>query len=253
MKKNSKLVASLLIGTSLLTLVSCGSDDSDSSRSTRLREEQQQDDQGIYRAVLSPLNSSVAGNVSGTIEIRIEGDDFVAISSGSGAAAGEKHLHNITLSSTCPTQASDVNGDTYVDIVESFTRTGQILIPLDSDLSNQLDGITYGPIANASGNYYHRRSTTLTDLLNDLRSPDPDTQDSIVKLPEGQNLNLTNRVILVHGVKRSSNLPDTVATIGDLSAEQSLPIACGKLVRVTDEDTTPIEPDTTTDSTDESL
>lgn len=254
MKKKSKLISSLLIGTCLFTLVACGNDDDDSgSAGAGQQQEQQQDDQGIYRAVLAPLNTNVAGNTTGTVEITIEGDDFVAESNGANSPAGVKHLHNITFATACPTAASDLNGDSYIDIAEALPSTGPILIPLDSDLSNQLDGNSYGPIANNSGSYYHRRSTSLTDLLADLTAPDPDPADPYVKLPEGQQLNLAGRVILVHGVSASKNLPDSVASFGELAAEQTLPIACGQLVRVTDEggntepETVPAEVEETTD------
>lgn len=234
MKKN-KILSTILIGACLITLASCGSDDDDSSSSAP--QEQQQDDQGIYRAVLKPLNTNANHSTSGTVEIRIEGDDFIVNSTVTGAPAGVKHLQNVTLLTACPTEGNDLNNDSYVDILEAAASAGPILIPLDSNLSAQLDGISYGPIANGSGSYVYRRSTSLTDLLADLRSPDPDPADALVKLPDGQDLNLAGRVVLIHGVNSSANLPSSVATINDLSASQSLPIACGELVRVTSEDT----------------
>lgn len=233
MKKN-QIVSTFLIGTCLFTLASCGSDSDSSSSSPR--QEEQQDDQGIYRAVLKPLNTTASPNTTGTVQIKIEGDDVVVESNVTGAPAGVKHLQNLTLLTACPTTGNDVNNDSYVDILEAAASAGPILIPLDSDLSEQLDGMSYGPIANGSGSYVYRRSTTLTDLLADLRAPDPDATDAIVKLPDGQDLNLAGKVVIIHGVGSSANLPDSVATTGDLSAEQSLPIACGELVRVTSED-----------------
>lgn len=248
-------ISSVLIGTCLFTLVSCGSDNSSNSgnNTVQQQEEQLQDNQGTYRAVLSSLNTNVAGNTTGTVEITIEGDDIRVFSNVTGAPAGVKHLQNITLSSSCPTEAQDVNGDSYVDIAESTTTTGPILIPLDSDLSAQLDGMTYGPIANSEGTYIYRRSTTLSDLLSDLTTPDPDVLDPIVKLPEGQNLNLGGRVIIVHGVASSKNLPETVSSVGDLPSELSLPIACGKLVRVSSEEEETTSPEVTPVTTTESM
>jgi hypothetical protein len=245
MENKAKIISSLILGTCLLSLVSCGSDSSNGSGAdTTQQEQQQQDDQGIYRAVLRPLNSSVAGTTSGTVEITIEGDEIVAESNVTGAPSGVKHLQNITVASACPTSSSDVNGDSFVDMVETLPSTGPILIPLDSDISEQLNGMAYGPIANGSGSYIYRRSTTVSEILSDLHALDPDVADPIAKLVDGQNLNLAGRVILIHGVSSSSNLPSTVATVGDLSAAQSLPIACGELVRVSSEDTSVSEPTT---------
>lgn len=244
MKKN-KILSSFLIGTCIFTLASCGSDDSSSSAGSS-RQEQQQDDQGIYRAVLKPLNTNVAPGTSGTIEIKIQGDDVFVESNITGAPAGVKHLQNLTLLTACPTSGNDVNNDSHVDILEAAASAGPILIPLDSNLSTQLDGMSYGPIANGSGSYVYRRSTSLTDLLSDLRAPDPDATDAVVKLPEGQDLNLAGKVVIIHGVGSSANLPETISTIGDLSAEQTLPIACGELVRITPEEAEANDTETTT-------
>jgi hypothetical protein len=238
MKKNLKRTASLLVGTCLLTLVSCGNDDNKNSNTPAKLEEQQQEDIGIYRAILAPMNAGVAGNTVGTIEITITGDDVVVTSNVSGAPNGVKHLQNVMLSTSCPEAAADANQDTFIDIIEGVPSTGPILIPLDSNLSEQIGGMSYGPIANRAGKYFYRRSTSLTALLADLRAPDADATDALAKLPPGQELNLAGRVVLIHGVPTSAALPDTVATVGDLPAEQTLPIACGVLVRVPDDGTT---------------
>jgi hypothetical protein len=248
MKKN-KIFSSFLIGTCLITLASCGSDSGSSSGGGSGNQQEEQDDQGIYRAVLKPLNTTVAPSTSGTVEIRIEGDDVTVMSNVTGAPAGVKHLQNVTLLTACPTTGNDVNNDSFVDILEAAASAGPILIPLDSNLSTQLDGNTFGPIANGEGSYVYRRSTTLTNMLADLRAPDPDSTDPYVKLPEGQDLNLAGKVVIIHGVGNSANLPNSVSTAGDLSAEQALPIACGELVRVTNEDGGSTETGTTTGET----
>lgn len=237
--KNQKLVSTIFLGTCLLTLASCGGDSGGSGSSTS-RQEQQLDDQGIYRAVLRPLNSAVAGNTTGTVQITINGDDVVVESNVIGAPAGVKHLQNITTAAACPT--SDTNGDSYIDIAEA---QGKILIPLDSDLSEQLDGMDFGPIANGSGSYVYRRSTTLSMMLADLRAFDPDPLDPVVKISAEQDLNLAGRVLIVHGVDSSTNLPDTVASTGSLTKEQALPIACAQLVRITSEEAARAETDVT--------
>lgn len=229
--KNQKLVSTIFLGTCLITLASCGGGGGGGSSSSPTRQEQQVDDQGIYRAVLKPLNTSVAGETTGTVQIKIAGDDVVVESNVVGAPAGVKHLQNITTAASCPT--TDTNGDTYIDIAEA---QGQILIPLDSDLSQQLDGMDFGPIANGSGSYVYKRSTMLSLMLADLRAFDPDPLDPVVKITPDQDLNLSGRVLIVHGVESNSNLPDSVATKGSLTKEQALPIACGQLVRISSEE-----------------
>lgn len=237
MKKRSRILSTLLVGTSLLTLVSCGNNDDggESPLSDSFQQEQQLDDQGVYRAVLSPLNSSLAGETEGTAEIRIEGDDVIVKSSITGAPSGVKHLQHITTAAACPDASADANQDGAVDFAEMIPFTGPVLLPLDSNLSAQLDGIDYGPIANSAGSYYYRRSTSLSRLLADLQAPDPDPVDKIVKLPSGERLQLSGKVLVVHGVASNAAVPATAVGFGDLPASQYLPIACGQLVRVTSE------------------
>ena len=241
MKTVKAPLCSILIGTCLFTLVSCGSDGGggSSGSSSSSRQEEQQGDEGIYRAVFKPLNTSVSGNTSGTMEVRIEGDDFVVQNNITGSPSGAKHLQNIMLGNSCPTEASDKNGDGIIDIKEAMAVTGDILIPLDSKISDQLAGIEYGPIANGAGNYVYRRSASLTELLADLRAPDPDKFDSISKLPFGDRLNLSGKVVLIHGVSSRSEMEETAASVRELPVSQTLPIACGKLVRINSEDPSP--------------
>lgn len=228
----------LFLTASLLTMVSCGKSDKGSSHAAAPVvstlphvEEELQDDQGIYKAILTPVNSVISGETTGTIEVRIEGDDVVVESRVQGAPAGVKHLQNILVSSHCPDITADSNKDNVIDFIEALPKTGPILIPLDSDLSEQMDGIEYGPIANSTGSYIYRRSSTLSRILAGLRSPDPDLHDYIVKLSEGEDLNLSGRVVMIHGVKSNSILPESVKSVGYLTKEQSLPIACGVLIR----------------------
>lgn len=228
MKKN-KFVSSLLIGSCFITLAACGGKSGGSSSSAPQKQEQQ-DDQGLYRATLKPLNPSLTGETTGTLEIRIEGDDVVVTSNVTGAPAGVKHLQHVTLLSSCPAAATEAGS--FVGAASA----GQILIPLDSDLSDQLNGMSFGPIANGEGSYVYKRSTSLTQMLADLRAADPDDTDAIVKLSPEQNLNLAGKVVIVRGVSSATELPDTVGTIGDLTPAQALPIACGELVRISSED-----------------
>lgn len=236
MIKKNQIISTLLISTCLITLVSCGSDSSGGgSKNTTRSEEQQLGDEGIYRAVLSPLNTTLSGNTNGTVEIKIEADNVSVKSNVADAPQGVKHLQNIMVGGKCPTAAADANSDTLVDISEAMKVTGQILIPLDSDLSTQLDGISFGPISNGAGSYVYKRSTTLTNLLSDLNALDPDPSDAVTKIKAGDDLNLSGRVVLIHGVRSSSELPDSVVALGDHSAATALPIACGVLVRVRSE------------------
>lgn len=192
---------------------------------------EQQEDEGVYRAVLKSLNNHVSGETTGSVDIRVVGDDFFVESRITGSPIAIKHLQNIFSGTKCPDVSSDINKDGLIDISESVPYSGKVLIPLDSDLSEQLNGIEYGPISNNAGNYVYRRSTTLSRLLADLRSLDPDPRDFIIKLKPEEELNLSGRAVIIHGLKHTTPLSASIEGYGPFTAEQSLPIACGILVR----------------------
>ena len=235
--QNFKNLSTLIFGACLLGLVSCdGGSSSSSSGNGTIVEAQEQGDPGIYRVVLTPVNAALAGETNGTIEIQIDGDDVVVKGTVANAPAGVKHLQNVMTGNRCPDMSADTNGDGIIDGKEAQASYGQILIPLDSNLSEQIAGMEFGPIANSEGTYVYRRSTTLSMMLSDLHAPDPDVEDHIAKLPAGDDLRLAGRVVVVHGVSGSAALADTVGTVGNLTPAQALPIACGKLVRIVSEE-----------------
>lgn len=229
-------VSSIVLGTCLLTLAACGGSGGGSSSSNNKTDStrilQRQEDPGLYAAILAPLNSGVAGETVGNVQVQIAGDDFAVEVNVKGAPAGVKHLQSIMTGSKCPDLSNDLNNDGLIDVQEAMQVYGKVLIPLDSNLREQIAGSDFGPIANSAGSYVYRRSVSLATILADLKAPDPDTQDHIVKLPFGSDLNLSGRVVVVHGVSVDSALTDSVATVGDLTSAQSLPIACGQLVRI---------------------
>src|SRR5690606_31008313 len=117
----------------------------------------------------------------------------------------------IHTSPNCPDASNDVNADGRIDYQEALTATGPILIPLDSDLSEQQAGealIT----TDSSGNLNYQQGASLEDLIQDLRGPDTDEDDQLGKLLPDQLLNLSNRVVLLTALNR-------------------FPLACGKLVK----------------------
>lgn len=249
MKKRSRLEKFLpvVLSAVMLTFVAaCGSDDDDdNSRPTTTTqpeqpepEEQQQPDEGTFRAELQPLNSSVGGNTVGTANIKIEGDELRFDMVVNGAPANITHIQHIHAGTACPTSAEDVNGDGFVDVLEGLPRYGAILVPLDGDLETQEGGTMTNPSANATGTYRYTERASLTRMLADLRAPDTDTTDAVIKLEPGQALNLASRHIVVHGIPATPPLPASVGTLGDTPSNATLPIACGIITRVTDGGTT---------------
>lgn len=202
-------------------LTSCGKSDPQNKLRPQMAQEQESllDDQGHYRAVLRPLNSIAGGNSLGRVEVRIKADDMVIESHMIGTAPDVKHFQHIMSGGECPTEKDDANADGLIDFREALSKTKKILIPLDSDISDQFTGYDFGPIANSVGGYVYRRSTSLSKVLADLHAPDPDPLDDLVKLSEGQDIKLQGRVVLIFGT----------------ATDEYHPIACGEMVRL-DED-----------------
>jgi len=217
----------------MLTFVAaCGSDDDDDSgggitttTQPEQPEEEQQPDEGTFRAELQPLNSSVGGNTVGTAKITVVGDELKFDMVVNGAPANITHIQHIHAGTACPTSAEDVNGDGFVDVLEGLPRYGAILIPLDGDLETQEGGTASNPSANATGTYRYTERASLTRMLADLRAPDTDTTDAVIKLEPGQPLNLASRHVVVHGIH-------------DAPSNATLPIACGLITRVPEGGTT---------------
>jgi hypothetical protein len=56
-------------------------------------------------------------------------------------------------------------------------------------------------------------------------------QEAFGKAFEGQKLDLDKRVVFLHGVPSDTKLPASVASLGPIPAQVTLPIACGKIAR----------------------
>lgn len=237
-KKRSKLekVLPVVLGTCMLTFIAaCGSDDDDDSSAIP---QEQEETEVAYRAVLTPVNPTVGSAttpIGGIATVTRLGDDFQVnvVMENAPSAIHMQHIH--TGSACAGLSANDANNDGYLDMQESMSVIGSVLIPLDDDLSGQDAGNTSHPF----GNYNYSESTSWALMLADLRLPDTNTEDNVVKLGATDELSLEGRVVEVHGVPDSTTLPATVASGGGETAHRTLPIACGVLTKV--EVTTPPE------------
>ncbi|WP_260600202.1 hypothetical protein [Sphingomonas endolithica] len=77
------------------------------------------------------------------------------------------------------------------------------------------------PRANAAGMFEYTKLVPLTEL-----------SEKFGKVYPGGRIDLANRVVYVHGVPSTSKLPVSVNSLGPIPSHVTLPIACGKIVRV---------------------
>lgn len=234
----------------LLTLVGCG-DDHGGRRSSglkaqdpavdpvvgdpiefeRLEVEREADVMETYLASFTPLNEKIAGKVSGSLTIHKEGDFLAAHVRVLGAAPKIIHAQNIHFGQVCPTEAADLNQDGVVDIMEAHQFTGNTFIPLDGDINSQYSLLGSYPVADDWGAYVYSQIGSYTLFMQDLAAADEVPDDFIVK-PAVAGFNLQGKVVIIQGVAEDITLPESAESTTDLTANQTLPIACGVLDRV---------------------
>ena len=209
----------------LLSLVafSCTNSNKSSDQESQTQEPLTQ----IYEAQIQSLNSNVTNlQTSGKARFVIDGNKMhitIDIKNAPPAIEHWQHFHGFTDEgiATCASESEDVNGDGIIDVVETETVSGTTMVPfnkLPAEMDIPTD--TY-PVADDNGSYHYEIEVSLDDL-----------ESAFANAFGGSELNLDSRVIYIHGVPSDTNLPETVASLGDIPAHVTLPIACGKIEKV---------------------
>jgi hypothetical protein len=187
-----------------------------------------QDDQSnaVYVAHLSALNTTVTGSKAvGEATLTIKGDSLTIAVNASGVPKDIEHwqhFHGFSdgRQATCPTQAADANGDGIIDVVETGVAAGTTMVPFSGDpVSMDVPHGTY-PKGSATGTLQYQETVSLSAL-----------RAAFAKAFDRQKLDLDRRVIFIHGVPADSKLKPSVASLGPIPAQVTLPIACGKISR----------------------
>lgn len=181
----------------------------------------------VYEAQLLPLNVNVTGlETNGTARFVIANDTMTVTIDVKNAPPGIEHwqhFHGFPNDSTAvvATAAQDENGDGIIDVTETGSVSGTTMVPFNdmpADMNVAAD--TY-PQAAEDGSYHYETKIPMTEL-----------KESFAKAFGGAEIDLDRRVIYVHGVPDSADLPSTVASIADIPANVTLPIAGGKIEKV---------------------
>lgn len=181
----------------------------------------------VYEATLTPLNAGThefpGGSLdlpaaSGNATITLRGDVVTVSIEIAGVTAGDIHPQHIHAGPRCPDSSADVNDDTFVDVLEGLPDYGPILVNLDSDLSSNSAGMF--PVAEGSGvnnasSYDYSATGSRSHIQDEIQTA----------------LKLGTRHVVIHGIDLSSGLPESVATLGTLPNELTLPVACGELTQ----------------------
>jgi hypothetical protein len=227
-KKNVFLLALYVVA--LMGVVACGSDDDDDDNTPETTTPQQETIEGVYNAPLAPVNPLMTPTITGNFGLNLTGDNLAVQTQLVNGPIGN-HVQAIYTGTTCPTIANDTNSDGYVDVVEAQAVAGKILIPLDSDINTQDAGAGKYP----NGNLNYNKAGSFNSMVNDLLLPDPNPNDSIVKIADESELVFEGKVVIVHGVPLTTILPSTVQGIDGLSSNATLPISCGVIGKSTED------------------
>lgn len=178
-----------------------------------------------YKAELLPLNAATTGSEArGEASFVISGDQLTIRVVAGGVPPSMEHLQHFhgfaagDRQSTCPTAASDANDDGVIDIHETEALAGETMVPFQGDpVGMQIVVDTY-PVANADGSYTYEKTVPLKAL-----------EDAFTGKYPGQTLDLERRVVFLHGVPANTTLAASVASLGDVPAQVTIPIACGEI------------------------
>ncbi len=181
----------------------------------------------VYVAHLHPVNAKASGHSThGIARFTVKGGQLTIVVDVQGAAPDTVHWqhfhgHPDGAQATCPALAADANHDGIVDVTETATASGTTMVPFDTDpVAMDVAHGTY-PKADAHGHYHYSVSVPLKAL-----------DAAFGKAFPGQSLDLAKRVVYIHGVPSDTKLPATVASLGPIPAQVTLPIACGRIERV---------------------
>jgi hypothetical protein len=180
----------------------------------------------VYVAKLVPLNTTITGKAAaGTVRFTVKGDSLTIATDATGlpkSITHWQHFHGFKdgRDAACPARSADANRDGIIDLIETEPAAGTTMVPfIDNPVSMDVAHGTY-PKATAAGALHYRETVSLSAL-----------QEAFGKAFEGQKLDLDKRVVFLHGVPSDTKLPASVASLGPIPAQVTLPIACGKIAR----------------------
>ncbi len=214
----------------------------------------------VYEANLQSLNTNTATPVTGAVRFVVDGSNVGIDLQASGLAPDMAHIQNIRAGNTCPDLSADKNGDGIIDSIEASKVAGPpafmlTLKPQQGDnitLSSTTQLANY-PVSSSSGDLFYINSFPAAMVTTALNSQSPTTGSSTPGTigapgttetptsPTGSTsssnteskVNLENHLVFIHGVAPNTSLPSTVQSENGLSATDTIPVACGVIVRVT--------------------
>lgn len=121
-----------------------------------------------------------------------------------------------------PTMLQDTNHDGFIDLLETEPVSGTTMVPFDNSPENMIIPHDGYPVADDKGYYKYEAEVPLAQLQAKFKEAFGTTE-----------LQLDKRVVYVHGVPNSLELPASVSgQVLGYDAHTTLPIAAGKIKRL---------------------
>lgn len=180
-----------------------------------------------YVADLEGLNPSVTNmNTTAQAKFILTHDSLFVTISAKGVAPGIQHWQHFHgfedgKAASCAEQSNDQNNDGIVDVVETESNSGTTMVPFNEKSAEMDLGSDTYPKANDDSTYHYEARIPLAQL-----------KASFAKSFGDSSLNLDKKVLYIHGVPSDTQLPLTVASVHDIPAHITIPIACGKIDKV---------------------
>ena len=137
------------------------------------------------------------------------------------------HAQHIHAGSACPTRGDDTNRDRIVDVIEGVPVYGAILVPLDGNLSDLGSQVETFPSATSSNG-----RSAFGEIDYEATASVMALEEALAAAGFGDDLALDTRHVVLHGVAASTDLPESVQSLGGLPSQVTLPVACGEIRRV---------------------
>lgn len=181
-----------------------------------------------YIAEIVPLNAEFIGSSAhGSAEFTVEENNLhikIEMFDTPKNTQHWEHFHGFQngQDAQIATMSQDVNHDGLVDLPETEAVSGTTMVPFDNapekiDVPND----NY-PVSDENGHFAYEKDVPLDQLQAQFKS-----------VFGTDKLDLDKRVVYVHGVPQSLELPASVGgVVGNYDAHVTLPIATGKIKKV---------------------
>lgn len=218
---------SIAISAALIGLVSCNQSNSNKKNENKGAANYQPNVVAAYVAHLQPLNSKVTGmNTTAEAKFIVTKDSIFVTISADGVPPNMQHWQHFhgfknNADATVATQADDKNKDGIVDVVETEVTSGTTMVPFNANPEDMNLGSNTYPKAGSDSAYHYEAKIPLAKL-----------KAAFFKSFGDSSLDLDKRVLYIHGVPSDTKLPSTVASVENIPASVTLPIACGKIEKI---------------------